>query len=73
MVQLVRHDLNDAEQCDFLAAMTARLRRLADALAEEEYTLVGQVPTDDDVVGRVRAWLVQLPNEPVIAASPRVR
>jgi hypothetical protein len=56
-VQLLRHDLSDAEQDVFIARMQERLSALTNVLAHHHYMIVGQVPADTDVLGRVRKWL----------------
>lgn len=56
-VQLHRHDLSDVEQSQFLERMRLLLKSLASALDRGDYSIVGQVPEDRDVVGRVREWL----------------
>ena len=68
-VQLVRHELTDAERDDFLAQMTKRLRELAALLAADDFIVSGQVPRDADVLHRVRQWLVGREDWP-IAARP---
>ena len=69
-VQLVRHDLSD-EQCrEQLDRMHALLDRLRTALADGQFHVVGQVPDDVDVVGRVGRWLVELASGEV-ARRPR--
>jgi hypothetical protein len=72
-VVLLRHDLTDDETEQFLSAMSARLQSLVAALQRGDYRLVGQVPAEGDVVGRVRTWLAALPAPPAIARSPHVR
>jgi hypothetical protein len=70
-VDLVRHDLDDAEQCVFLDVMERHLRGLVDALGDETTRVVGQVPADVDVVGRVRNWLASIDRPFGAADSPR--
>jgi hypothetical protein len=55
-VQLVRRDLADAEQDSFLGEMTSQLQGFAEQLSANRFAVVGQVPTDADVLGRVRQW-----------------
>jgi len=66
-VLLLRRELNDQETAAFLAAMAKRLERLRDALDVARYSVVGQVPADADVPGRIVAWLKQLAAPPAIA------
>jgi len=58
-VQLVRHDLSEAEQSAFLARMAERMRQLAELLATNSFEVVGQVPADADVLSRVREWFAE--------------
>jgi hypothetical protein len=71
-VQLVRHELNDAQQDAFLRRMEGLLEELADGLTAGHYATVGQVPTDADVLTRLREWL-QGRETAAIAATPHVR
>jgi hypothetical protein len=68
--QLVSRELSDDEQSDFIVAMSERLRTLASYLADDRYRIVGQVPSDADVLDRVRNWLAEH-IAPSIANSPR--
>jgi hypothetical protein len=68
-VQLWRHELTDAEQRALLAPMQGLLARLATSLQHGEYTIVGQVPADADVVGRLTKWLASR-DKVVVAATP---
>ncbi len=70
-VELVRHDLRQQETQAFLDAMRRELVALDGSLAAGSFEVIGQVPEETDVVGRVRAWLAALPAKPRIAASPR--
>ena len=72
-VQLIRHDLDDAQTSRFLTAIDRRLSALRESLEADRYRVVGKVPDHADVVGRVREWLAQLRGELSIAKSPRVR
>ena len=57
--QLLSRELSDTEQNDFIAAMSDRLHTFATDLAADRYRIVGQVPPDADVLGRVRNWLAE--------------
>ena len=70
-VQLLRHDLSDTEQDVFIAQMQKRLTALMDALAQEKYRIVGQVPAETDVLGSVRKWLAAC-GTPSISSSSHV-
>jgi hypothetical protein len=47
------------------------LRGLAEALKNNHFRMVGQVPAEADLLGRVRDWLTRNCNLSV-AATPRV-
>lgn len=70
-VELIRHDLTAQETTQFLSEGQARLADLRRALDAGNYTLLGQVPQDSDVIARVRAWLAALPANWQVASSPR--
>lgn len=72
-VQLIRQDLSDAETAELLTDAIQRLANLGRALDSNAYTIVGQVPDNTDIVGRVRSWLAQLSPQLTIATSPRVK
>jgi hypothetical protein len=70
-IELLRHDLDATEMQAFLAEMAARLTALRLALAAGTFRLIGQLPPDADVVGRLRAWLDELGSDIQFAQSPR--
>jgi hypothetical protein len=70
--QLVRQDLSPADQEEFLQAAQARLAALADSLQSGQYSVLGQVPAEIDVLSRIKAWLDRLGGELKVAATPRV-
>ena len=72
-VQLVRHELSDEETNGLLSEINRRLKTLLESLAGRRFRIVGQVPADADIVGRLRTWLAGLPAPLKIADSPRVR
>ena len=67
----MRHELDEAETAQFLAAMQTCLASLRQALVEGTFRIVGQVSPTADVVARVRTWLENPRAEIVIADSPR--
>ena len=71
-VQLLRRPLPDAQQTDFLTAMQARLRALAEQTANDALVTIGQMPADADVHGRALAWLSNT-SAVQIARSPHAR
>jgi hypothetical protein len=71
-VQLIRHDLDEAEAAGFLRRMAELLDNLRRSLAEKSYRIVGQVPVGVDVVGKAAAWLIALPRG-AIARVPHAR
>jgi hypothetical protein len=70
-VSLVRHELSAREQQAFLADVRQALDALRESLARRDLTIVGQVPADADVVGRVHRWLAEHAGPIVAAQSPR--
>jgi len=71
-VQLVQHELTEDEQAVFVSEMHYRLRDLLSRLNTDQMIVVGQVPPEADVLGRVRDWLAA--HETIsIAHSPHVR
>jgi hypothetical protein len=71
-VQLVRHELSAAEEAGFVEIMRHRLCDLAGRLDARRIAVVGQVPADADILGRVRQWLAAHDGLP-IARTPHVR
>ena len=72
-VQLVCHDLSDAETRIFTDDLQRHLDALVSMLAANRFAVVGQAPVDADVVGRIRIWLESLPRPVPIAAAPNSR
>ena len=70
--QLVRHELSNAEASLIVETLQQRLVNLRDALSSGKFQIVGQEPPTADVVGRVRAWLADLPDVLAVASSPHV-
>lgn len=68
-VQLVRHELSDTEQTTFLTEMSNRLRDLAALVDAAAFELIGQVPPDIDVLGRLKRWF-STHNDVQIAQRP---
>jgi hypothetical protein len=71
-VQLVRHELSVTEQAHLLSRMATQLRRLAASLNSGAITVVGQMPPEVDVMGRLKSWFARHKEWP-IAARPNVR
>ncbi|HZZ27917.1 MAG TPA: hypothetical protein VFE46_07910 [Pirellulales bacterium] len=71
-VELLRHELNEAETAQFLAAAHDRLLKLELSLSTHRFRVVGQVPPQEDITGRVRDWLTKLPPRIPLASSPRL-
>ena len=68
-----RMNLDDAQTVCFLTELDRRLNALGESLEANRFHVVGQVPDDADVVGRVRQWLAQLRGALSIAKSPHAR
>jgi len=70
-LQLQRSELSDSATDDFLATMQQKIALLQIEIAHDRYTVVGQVPKDADLTGRVRQWISILTSEPLeIASTP---
>lgn len=73
-VQLVSRQLDTQATAQLLAQAREQLQALLDALEQETPRVVGQVPTDADVPGRVLAWLQEIVAKPLkVARSPHAR
>jgi hypothetical protein len=55
-VQLVRHELNGTDVNRFLAQMAHHLQAFASLINTNTFDVVGQVPPDADVLGRLKRW-----------------
>jgi hypothetical protein len=71
-VQLLSRQLSGDQQRSILDAMTHQLSELARQIEASELRVVGQVPEDADVLGRVARWL-QSHDQITVAALPNVR
>jgi hypothetical protein len=54
---LFRHELSQTEQLAFFTKMRSLFAELAAMLIHGKYKVIGQVPDDADVVGRLKVWL----------------
>jgi hypothetical protein len=72
-VVLFRRELDDAETAAFLSALDSHLSLLKAAFSQSSFSIVGQVPNEGDIIGRVRLWLDSLPPRVAVAAIPNVR
>lgn len=71
-VQLLRRELSEEETESFLEEVRMHLSRTLQRLQSADCRVIGQVPNDQPVDERVRAWLAQRLEEPLaIARSPR--
>lgn len=71
-VDLLRHELTDAETAKFVTEVHLRMHKLHEAVCTRQFRIVGEVPPDEDVASRVCVWLEQLAGTLVLARSPRV-
>ena len=71
-VALIRHECSEAEQQIFLSSARQSLAALHSALVGSRITIVGQVPRESDVAGKVRHWLTKHSNPIAFACSPNV-
>ena len=70
-VQLLRQEMDAADQESFMAEMSARLGEFTRDIDTGELQIVGQVPPDADILSRIRTWLDDHPR-PTIAQRPNV-
>lgn len=70
--ELRRHEFDEAETAEFIADMTQRLQSLANSLTTNSFQIVGQVPSETDVIRRVSEWLAALPKTIPIAGTARL-
>jgi hypothetical protein len=56
-VQLVRQELTAESESKLISRMGEQLRNVATGLETNALRIVGQVPAETDVLGRVRSWL----------------
>jgi hypothetical protein len=71
-VQLLSRQLGGDQQQSILDSMTQRLTQLARQIEAGELRIVGQVPVDADVLGRVASWL-KSHDQITVAARPNAR
>lgn len=69
---LVSRPLADDETRTVLIDLEQRLRELADAVAEGNYRIIGEVPADGSAMTRLQAWLTGRRGPIELAASPHV-
>lgn len=69
-LRLMRRTLTAVELAETLDLLEKRLEALARTLDQQNYAVVGQVPEDVDLVGRVFAWLRKRPPRLVVADRP---
>jgi hypothetical protein len=72
-VELLQHDLTDAETSEFLGELSRRFRELQTALDAGEFKRLRQIPPEAaDLVKNIAKWLSSLPHPVRIARNPRV-
>jgi len=71
-VQLVRHDLDDAEMAQFLAHTAKMLGMLKRGFSKGAVKWLREVPEGGRVRERIAEWLMGLPDRIEVAQSPRV-
>ncbi len=71
-VALVRRNLTEQETASFLSAARLRLTYLHTSLAAGAFQVIGRVPADFDVAGRVCEWLLKHLASLAIASRPHV-
>ena len=65
---LHRRDLSENELADFRNALADQIRNILEVLQQGKYTIVGQVPMDSDVIGRVGEVLPDLVHAKIAGA-----
>ncbi len=71
-VSLVRHDLTSDETDRFIGEMTATLKQFVETLQENDYEIVGQIPSDENVVASIIETTQSILGEIRIADQPNV-
>jgi hypothetical protein len=66
----MRQPLSDAEAITLLTQCRGWLTRIATAISTGTITLTGQVPAMGNIVPRISAWLLDVPENLVIARRP---
>lgn len=69
---LVSRALGEVESQSLLNDLELRLRELAESLMANRYRVVGEVPANGGVVGRLGDWLAARSGSIIVAASPHV-
>jgi len=69
-LQFLQQRLNQAETDAFVGEMNDRLTRLHEALAADQFELIGQHPLDTNVIARSRTLLSQITTLPRLAQLP---
>jgi hypothetical protein len=55
-VRLLRHDLNETDMAQFHTQMANHLHAFAALINTQAFDVVGQVPQDGDILGRLKRW-----------------
>lgn len=71
-VQLVRHELAEAQCNEFLQLATGTLNAIRRALTSDELCVLRRFPPDFDVVSGITNWLDSLPQPLLTARTPNV-
>ena len=72
-VDMLRQELTDLQQDQFLSQLRQTLDKLHRALQQNQYRVTGQVPADQDVVRQASQWIGQLPDTIPVAQAANVR
>jgi hypothetical protein len=68
-VQLLRHELDEPDLAQFHSQMANQLHAFATLINTNAFEVVGQVPQNADILGRLKRWL-ELHNDVQIAQRP---
>ena len=71
--QLIKNEMSDDEQRGYLSVLADRFETLRRCFVASDFTVVGQVPEDGDVVERCIRWLTDLRGPLVIARRPGLK
>ena len=72
-VELVRHELDEQETATLLSSIHIDLTSVRASLETSSAQLVGQVPADVNVLGRVQQWLASRRGPIAVAHRPHAR
>jgi hypothetical protein len=72
-VALVRHELAAQDLALLLMQLNGHFEQLKNSFQAGEYSVIGQVPPEANIVERIALWLEKRPRSVEIAAAPNAR